>query len=237
MQCMKGFGQKSIFCGCEQLKNGQKWPYLAILSCSHPQNIDFCPKPFIHCILYHRIYHVYNIYDIKLIFDEENQDFWFWRLFLWSFIVFTKEITVKFKAKVHKVAVPQNSWKKSGFVFMPKGTRISMCNLIRRLLCFLGHPSHHVVGIIRNHRDFVKEVYISCPNWWRSLLMPLGSIVWRRHIQRSSWCSRSASVLSPVCSMEISMSFSGSWSLKKCCASAQLPGLLRQSYKIKTREN
>ena len=72
---------------------------------------------------------------------------------------------------------------------------------------------------------------MSWPNWCRSLLMPLGSIVWRRHIQRSSWNSRSASVFNPVCKIQIFMSFSGLWSgFWKCCARAQLPGLLRQSY-------
>ena len=77
-----------------------------------------------------------------------------------------------------------------------------------------------------------NEPYISCPYWCRSLFIPVGSIVCSRHIQRSSWNSRSASVDRPVCRIKIFISFSGLWSLllKKCWAKAQFPGLFRQSY-------
>ena len=65
-----------------------------------------------------------------------------------------------------------------------------------------------------NHIDFVNDVYISCPYWWRSLFIPVGSMVWSRQIHRSSWNSRSASVFNPVCRIAISISFSWSWPLK-----------------------
>ena len=84
-----GFGQKSLFRGCEPLENHHICLLWAISSSLHPQNIDICLKPFIECIPYHAIYH--KSITI-LISDEVNQVFLCWRLFLWSFSVFSMEI-------------------------------------------------------------------------------------------------------------------------------------------------
>ena len=72
----EGFCTKINILDVRMAQKCSKWPKMAkfghFLRCSHLKNIDFWAKPFIHCILCHKIYHVYTIYDIKLIFDKKK---------------------------------------------------------------------------------------------------------------------------------------------------------------------
>ena len=111
------FLDKNQYFGCtdgaKMLKMTQNGLISPFLRCSYSQNIDFRPKTFIHSILYYTICHIYSIYDIKLIFDEENQLFRFGGFFLWSSIEFPLNFHWILIIIWHRLPIAQKFWKKS----------------------------------------------------------------------------------------------------------------------------
>ena len=84
--------------------------------------------------------------------------------------------------------------------------------------------------LLRRHRVFVKDAYISRAYAPISVFKPLGWIVWSMQIHRSSRITLSAAVCKPDSKITISISVLMSCSVEKCCASSELSGRFLMSY-------